>query len=74
MRNCSRIEQQPAVVVAVIDGGIDTTHVDLRENFNEDELPGNGVDDDNNGYVDDVYGWNFLGGPDGKSEIMKRSR
>ena len=58
-----------AVVVAVIDGGIDTTHVDLRENLwvNEDELPGNGVDDDNNGYVDDVYGWNFLGGPDGKS-------
>ncbi len=58
-----------AVVVAVIDGGIDTTHVDLRENLwvNEDEVPGNGVDDDNNGYVDDVYGWNFLGGPDGNS-------
>ena len=57
------------VIVAVIDGGIDTTHVDLRENLwmNEGETPGNGVDDDGNGYVDDVYGWNFLGGSDGRS-------
>ena len=57
------------VIVAVIDGGIDTTHVDLRENLwrNEGETPGNGVDDDGNGYADDVYGWNFLGGADGRS-------
>ena len=57
------------VIVAVIDGGIDTTHVDLRANLwiNEDETPGNGVDDDENGYVDDIYGWNFLGGADGRS-------
>ena len=57
------------VVVAVIDGGIDTTHVDLRANLwiNEDEVAGNGVDDDGNGYVDDIYGWNFLGGTDGRS-------
>ena len=57
------------VVVAVIDGGIDTTHVDLRENLwiNEDETAGDGVDDDQNGYVDDIYGWNFLGGSDGRS-------
>jgi subtilisin family serine protease len=57
------------VIVAVIDGGIDTAHVDLRENLwrNPGETAGNGVDDDGNGYVDDVYGWNFIGGPDGRS-------
>ena len=57
------------VVVAVIDGGVDTAHVDLRANLwkNPKETAGNGRDDDNNGYVDDVHGWNFIGGPDGKS-------
>src|SRR5690606_39759422 len=47
---------------------IDTEHEDLRENIwvNEDEIPGNGLDDDGNGYVDDVHGWNFIGGPDGR--------
>ena len=63
--------RQPArtVVVAVIDGGVDTAHVDLRDNLwrNEDETPGNGVDDDGNGYIDDVYGWNFIGNPSGES-------
>ncbi len=56
------------VVVAVIDGGVDTAHVDLRTNLwrNPDERPGNRVDDDGNGYVDDVYGWNFIGGADGR--------
>ena len=57
--------RQPArtVVVAVIDGGVDTAHVDLAENLwrNPRETPGNGRDDDGNGYVDDVHGWNFLG-------------
>lgn len=61
--------REPArtVVVAVIDGGVDTAHVDLRDNLwrNEDEIAGNGVDDDRNGYIDDVYGWNFLGNPSG---------
>ena len=57
------------VVVAVIDGGVDTAHVDLRANLwsNPKETAGNGRDDDNNGYVDDVRGWNFIGGADGRN-------
>lgn len=52
------------VVVAVIDSGVDIEHEDLKGNIwiNEDEVPGNGQDDDKNGYVDDVHGWNFIGG------------
>ena len=55
------------VVVAVIDGGTDSAHVDLAANLwrNEDEVAGNGRDDDNNGYADDVHGWSFIGGPSG---------
>jgi cell wall-associated protease len=50
-------------IVAVIDSGIDIEHEDLDDVIwvNEDEIPGNGIDDDNNGYVDDIHGWNFLG-------------
>ena len=50
-------------IVAVIDSGIDIEHEDLKNVIwtNEDEIPGNGKDDDNNGYIDDVHGWNFLG-------------
>ncbi|UYZ65066.1 S8 family peptidase [Hymenobacter weizhouensis] len=57
------------VLVAVIDGGIDSTHQDLKRVLwrNPREVPGNGQDDDRNGYPDDVRGWNFLGGPDGRS-------
>ncbi|MEY2963415.1 MAG: hypothetical protein RL754_676 [Bacteroidota bacterium] len=56
------------VVVAVIDGGTDIEHEDLRDVLwiNEDEVPGDGVDNDGNGYVDDVYGWSFLSGPGGE--------
>jgi len=52
------------VIVAVIDSGVETDHEDLKDVIwvNEDEIPGNGKDDDNNGYVDDVHGWSFLGG------------
>ncbi len=57
------------VIVAVIDSGIDTTHEDLKSILwtNSKETPGNGIDDDGNGYVDDVHGWNFLGGRDGRN-------
>tara|TARA_R100000501_G_scaffold643_4_gene2115 strand:- start:15708 stop:17381 length:1674 start_codon:yes stop_codon:yes gene_type:complete len=51
------------VIVGVIDSGVDIEHEDLKNVIwtNEDEIPNNGKDDDNNGYVDDVHGWNFLG-------------
>lgn len=57
------------VVVAVIDSGIDTLHEDLKPVLwvNSKEIAGNGIDDDKNGYVDDIHGWNFLGGKDGKN-------
>ena len=57
------------VVVAVIDSGIDTLHEDLKSVLwtNPKEIPYNGIDDDKNGYIDDVHGWNFLGGKDGRN-------
>lgn len=57
------------VVVAVIDSGVDIEHEDLKDNIwiNPGEVPGNGIDDDGNGYVDDVHGWNFIGGKDGQN-------
>lgn len=63
------------VIVAVIDSGIDTNQTDLNTKLwtNTKEIPGNGKDDDKNGYVDDIHGWNFLGGPNGKSVIKETS-
>lgn len=57
------------VVVAVIDSGVDIEHEDLKDIIwtNPGEIAGNGIDDDNNGYVDDVHGWNFIGGKDGRN-------
>jgi len=57
------------IVVAVIDSGVDAEHEDLKDVMwvNADEIPNNGKDDDNNGYIDDIHGWNFIGGADGKN-------
>ena len=53
--------EQREIIVAVIDTGVNTEHAFLKENiwFNGGEIPGNGLDDDNNGYIDDVNGWDF---------------
>lgn len=61
------------VIVAIIDSGVDIAHEDLKDNVwvNSDEIPGNGIDDDNNGYIDDINGWNFLGGPDGQNVVAE---
>ncbi len=55
------------IVVAVIDGGTDIQHEDLKDILwhNAGEIPFNGIDDDNNGYVDDTVGWNFIGHKNG---------
>lgn len=55
------------IVVAVIDGGTDIKHEDLKDVLwtNKKEIPGNGIDDDGNGYIDDVHGWNFIGSKKG---------
>jgi subtilisin family serine protease len=52
----------PRIIVAVCDEGVKYTHPDLADNMwvNKGEIPGNGIDDDKNGYVDDIHGWNFL--------------
>ncbi len=57
------------VIVAVIDGGTDVSHEDLKSVIwvNSKEVADNNKDDDHNGYADDINGWNFIGGPDGKN-------
>ena len=57
-------KKSTTVIVGILDTGTDINHEDLKDNVwtNEDEIDGNGIDDDKNGYVDDIHGWNFLGG------------
>ena len=59
--------ESKTVIVAVIDSGTDIEHEDLKDVVwtNTGEIAGNGIDDDKNGFVDDVHGWNFIGGKDG---------
>ncbi|WP_231425048.1 S8 family serine peptidase [Pedobacter sp. Leaf250] len=59
------------IIVAVIDGGVDTNHPDLKGVLwtNKREIPGNGIDDDDNGYIDDIHGWNFIGSKKGNLEF-----
>lgn len=71
-------ESKP-VVVAIIDSGVDLEHEDLADILwvNSGEVPNNGKDDDGNGYIDDVHGWSFLGGPGGKNikeETLEHTR
>jgi len=66
----AKLNKQPSpIIVAVLDGGIDTNHIELKSRLwvNTKEIPNNGIDDDHNGYIDDVHGWNFLGGKDGRN-------
>ncbi|SMD15395.1 S8 family peptidase [Pedobacter nyackensis] len=61
------------LIVAIIDSGVDTAHADLKNILwtNRKEIKGNGKDDDKNGYIDDIHGWNFLGTADGKTNVVK---
>lgn len=57
------------IIVAILDSGVDYVHEDLKDIMwvNPGEIPGNGIDDDGNGYIDDIHGWNFIGGKDGRN-------
>ena len=65
LKNKSKKSQ--TVIVAVLDSGVEVDHEDLKDVMwtNPGEIAGNGKDDDNNGYIDDMHGWNFLAGPGG---------
>ena len=68
-------KKSKTILVAIIDSGVDTLQKDLQGVLwvNPKEIPGNGKDDDHNGYIDDVHGWNFLGGKDGKADLNETS-
>jgi subtilisin family serine protease len=65
-------KKSKTVIVTIIDSGVDTTHEDLKSVLwrNYGEVPGNKKDDDHNGYVDDVYGWNFTGMPLSRDSVV----
>jgi len=56
------VRESKDTIIAIIDSGVQITHPDLRDNIwnNKDEIPDNNIDDDNNGYVDDINGWDFI--------------
>ncbi|MEI6411441.1 MAG: S8 family peptidase [Bacteroidota bacterium] len=62
-------KKSQTIIVAVLDSGVDYNHEDLKDIMwtNPGEIPNNGKDDDGNGYIDDIHGWNFIGGKDGKN-------
>lgn len=64
-------KKKKKIIVAIIDSGTDCEHEDLKNVLwvNENEIPNNGIDDDQNGYVDDIHGWNFLGTKDSNIKI-----
>ena len=62
-------KKSTTIIVGVLDSGVDYMHEDLKDVMwnNPGEIPGNGIDDDKNGYIDDIHGWNFIGGKDGNN-------
>ena len=68
-RELLKEKKSKTVIVAIIDSGIDIFHEDLQGKVwtNEAEIAGNGIDDDHNGYVDDMHGWSFLGNSKGEN-------
>ncbi|MBN2349742.1 MAG: S8 family peptidase [Bacteroidales bacterium] len=66
-------KESKTVIVGIIDSGIDTNHEDLQGKIwvNKDEIPDNGIDDDNNGFIDDIHGWNFLGNSQGEMIVYE---
>lgn len=62
-------KKSTTIIVGVLDSGVDYNHEDLKDVMwtNPGEIPGNGIDDDKNGYIDDIHGWNFIGNKDGRN-------
>ena len=62
-------KKSTTIIVGVLDSGVDYMHEDLKDIMwtNSKEIAGNGIDDDKNGYIDDIHGWNFMGSKDGKN-------
>ncbi len=60
-------KKSTTIIVGVLDSGVDYMHEDLKDIMwtNPGEIAGNGIDDDKNGYIDDIHGWNFMGNKDG---------